>query len=215
MNNTSHDAFRGFVIRWVLFSAVGLGVGLTVGLGLAGPVEALVGMMLVTPIILALAGSVFGASQWLAFWKWHRAGAVWIAASAVAVGLGMTLGIVVVEMAGRAITGEQVRLFSIDALGRSLSLAVIGGFTGLAVGVAQRLALRPYGAAPGSWIVHCASAFGVGFPGGALAADLLLGGLQTAAGFAAFLGVAGLIVGIVTARAAKRIALSPAVQGAV
>ena len=207
MNETSHDAFRGFAIRWVLFSAMGLGVGLAVGLGLAGPIEALVGMMLVTPVILALAGSVFGASQWLAVWKWHRAGVVWIAASAVALGVGMTLGIVVVEIAGRAITGEQVRLFSIDAVGRLLSLVVIGGLTGLAVGVAQRLALRPYGTAPGSWIVRCAVAFGVGLPGGALAADLLLGGLQTAAGFATFLGVAGLIVGILTVGAAKRITL--------
>jgi hypothetical protein len=125
MNETSHAAFRGFVIRWVLSSAMGLWVGLAVGLGLAGPIEALVGMMLVTPVILALAGSVFGASQWLAVWKWHRAGVGWIAASAVALGVGMTLGIVVVEIAGRAITGEQVRLLSIDPVGRSLSLARI------------------------------------------------------------------------------------------
>jgi hypothetical protein len=134
-------------------------MGLATGLGLAGPVEALVGMMLVTPVILALAGSVFGASQWLAVWKWHRAGVGWIVASAVALAVGMTLGIVVVELAGRAITGEQVRLFSIDPVGRVLSLAVVGTLTGLAVGAAQRLALRPYRTAPGSWVVRCAAAF--------------------------------------------------------
>ena len=215
MNKTSHDRVSGFVIRWALLSAVGLGAGLAVGLGLTGLVEAVVGMMLVTPIVLALAGSVFGASQWLAVWKWHRAGGVWIAASAAALGVGMTLGIVVVEMAGRVITGEQVRLVSIDPLGRSLGLAIIGGVTGLAVGIAQRLALRPYGPAPGSWAVVCAAAFGVGLPGGALVADLLLGGLQTAAGFATFLGVAGLNVGVVTVGAAKRIALGLPVQPAV
>ena len=211
MNKTSQGALRGFVIRWLLFSTLGLGAGLATGLGLAGPVEALVGMMLVTPIILALAGSLFGASQWLAVWKWHRAGVGWIVASAVALGVGMTLGIVVVELAGRAITGEQVRLFSIGPVGRVLSLAVIGTLTGLTIGAAQQLALRPYRTAPRSWVVRCAAAFGVGLPGGGLAADLLLGGLQSAAGFATFLGVAGLIVGILTVRAAERIALELAV----
>lgn len=215
MNQSSQRPIRGFVIRWVLFSTVGLATGLATGLGLAGPIEALVGMMLVTPVILALAGSVFGASQWLAIWKWHRAGIVWVAASAVALGVGMTLGIVVVEVAGRAITGEQVRLFSVDPLGRILSLSVIGTLTGVAVGAAQRLALRPYGTALGSWIVRCAVAFGVGLPGGGLAADVLLGGLQSAAGFATFLGVTGLIVGILTVRAAEPIASGPPLQGAV
>jgi hypothetical protein len=99
--------------------------------------------------------------------------------------------------------------------GEKSGLAVIGGFTGLAVGVAQRLALRSYGTALGSWIVRCAVAFGVGLPGGALAADLLLGGLQTTAGFATFLGVAGLIVGILTVGSAKRIILGLPVQDAV
>lgn len=106
MNNSSQPPIRGFAIRWVLFSTMGLGMGLATGLGLSGPIEALVGMMLVTPVILALAGSLFGASQWLAIWRWHRAGIVWVATSAVALGVGMTLGIVVVETAGRAITGD-------------------------------------------------------------------------------------------------------------
>lgn len=92
-------------------------MGLIVGHGLAGHVEALVGMMLVTPIVLALAGSVFGASQWLAVWTWHRVGFVWIAASAVALGVGMTVGVVVVKSAGRATMGEQVRLVGLDPVG--------------------------------------------------------------------------------------------------
>ena len=214
MNKTSRRQMQGFVIRWVLFSALGLGTGLATGLGLARPVEALVGMVLVTPVILTFAGSVFGAAQWLAVWKWHRAGVVWVATSALALGIGMTLGIVVVETAGRAITGEQVRLFSVNPGGRVLSLAVIGTLTGLAVGTAQRLALRPYGTALGSWIVRCAVAFGVGLPGGGLAADVLLGGLQSAAGFATFLGVTGLIVGVLTVRAAEGIASGTPLQGA-
>lgn len=119
MKKTTQGLIRGFVIRWLVFSAAGMAIGLAVGLGLSDPVKAIVGMMLVTPVVLALAGSVFGASQWLAVWKLHRAGVVWIAASAVAFGVGMTLGIVLVEMAGRAVTGEQVRLFGLDPAGRA------------------------------------------------------------------------------------------------
>jgi len=199
----------GFGTRWVLFTAIGLGAGLATSLGLSRPIEALVGMMLVTPAILALAGSVFGASQWLAIWKWHRAGVLWVFSSAAALAVGMTLGIVVVETAGRAITGEQVRLVSVDPTGRVLSLAVIGTLTGLAVGAAQRLALHAYGVLARSWIARCAVAFGMGLPGGALAADVFLGGLRSPAGFATFLGVTGIIVGLSTARAAERIISSP------
>jgi hypothetical protein len=203
-----------FVIRWILFSAVGLGAGLAVGLGLSGPIEALVGMMLVTPVMLALAGSVFGASQWLGIWKWHRASVRWIAASAVAVALGMTLGIVAVEVVGRAITGEQVRLLTVSPAGRFVSLGGIGALTGLVVGAAQRFALRRHGFVPRSWMVRCAVAFGVGLPGGGVAADVLAGGLQSAAGFGTFLGVTGLIVGLLTVRTAARIVLKPPVQDA-
>lgn len=96
-----------------------------------------------------------------------------------------------------------------------MSLAVIGTLTGLAVGGAQRLALRPYGTALRSWIVHCGAAFGSGLSGGGLAADVLLGGLHSVAGFATLLGVAGLIVGLLTMRSAERLAVGLPVQGAV
>jgi len=205
----------GFAIRWVLCSTVGLGMGLALGLSLSRSIEAFVGMMLVTPVILALAGSVFGASQWLAVWKWQRAAIAWIAASAVALGAGMTLGIVIVETAGRAITGEQVRLFGIDPVGRIVGLAVIGSFTGLTVGAAQRLALRLYGAALGFWVARCTAAFGLGLPGAALVADVWLGGLQRPAGFVTFLGLAGLIVGLLTLRGAERVPAELAVRRAV
>ena len=59
-------AASGFGVRWTVLCGLGLAGGLAVGLGLAAPVEAVVGMMLVTPVILALAGSMFGAAQWLA-----------------------------------------------------------------------------------------------------------------------------------------------------
>lgn len=197
---------RGFLLRWVLLCGLGLGAGLAVGLGLAAPIEALFGMMLVTPVMLAIAGSMFGAVQWAAIWKSPRTGALWIAASALGLGLGMTLGIVLVEQLGRALTGEQIRLLALGPLGRLVGLALVGSVAGAGIGAAQRLALRAHAQVSGRWILWCALGFGVGLPMGSVAADLLLGGLQSPSGFVTFLGVSGLVVGALTVRGAAKIA---------
>lgn len=204
---TSGEFVRpAFRIRWILLSAFGLAAGILLGLSLADPVEAWVGMMLVTPITLALAGSVFGASQWLAIWRWHRAALWWVLGCAAALALGMTLGIVGVEFLGLALTGERPRLFTADPLERFLSLAAIGFVSGCAVGVAQRLALRALRIPAGRWVLGSVVAFGLGLPIGGLAADVLLGGVQSPAGLVLFLAVSGAVVGAVTARGAGRVA---------
>jgi hypothetical protein len=192
-------------VRWVLLSTFGLAGGLAVGLGLSEPVEAVVGMMLVTPVVLTIAGSVLGTSQSLALWRFGRSGVLWVAATAVGLGVGMTLGIVAAETIGRAISGQQVRLVSLSPLARVLGLGLVGSITGLAVGLAQRAAVRNDAIVKGPWVLTCTVGFGVGLPGGGLAADLLLGGLRSLVGFALFLGVAGLITGLVTAGGAERV----------
>jgi hypothetical protein len=192
-------------VRWVLLSTFGLAGGLAVGLGLSEPIEAVVGMMLVTPVVLTIAGSVLGTSQSLALWRFGRSGVLWVAATAVGLGVGMTLGIVAAETIGRSISGQQVRLVSLSPLARVWGLGLVGSITGLAVGLAQRAAVRNAASVNGPWVLTCTVGFGVGLPGGGLAADLLLGGLRSLAGFALFLGVAGLITGLVTAGGAGRV----------
>src|SRR5687768_15877395 len=88
-------------VRWVVFSGIGLTAGLGIGLGLSAPIEALVGMVIVTPVVLAIAGSLLGTSQSLAMWRFDRPRLFWIGATAIGFAAGMTLGIVFVEMAGR------------------------------------------------------------------------------------------------------------------
>lgn len=196
-------------VRWVLFSTFGLAGGLAVGLGLSEPIEAVVGMMLVTPVVLTIAGSVLGTSQSLALWRFGRSGVLWVAATAVGLGVGMTLGIVAVETIGRAISGQQVRLMILNPLARVFGLGLVGSITGLGVGLAQRAAVRNHAIGTGPWVLWCTVGFGVGLPGGGLAADILLGGLRSLAGFALFLGVAGLLTGLVTAAGAGRVAGAP------
>jgi len=197
-------AASGFVLRWTVLCGLGLAGGLAVGLGLAAPVEAVVGMMLVTPVTLALAGSMFGGAQWLALGRTPRF-ASWVGASGLGLGVGMTIGIVLVEMLGQTLTGEPMRLLALDMLGRLGGLTFVGVFAGLGLGAAQWLALRPAAPMARRWIVLCVAGFGAGLPAGSLAAELV-GGLDSPTGFAAFLGVAGLTLGVFTARSGAAIA---------
>jgi len=197
-------------IRWILLSTTGLTAGLALGLRLAMPIQALVGMMLVTPVALAVTGSVLGASQAFATRRQAREAVPWIIATALGVAAGMTLGIVGVEAAGRALTGGPVRLVALEPLGRFLGLTLVGCMTGLAVGLAQRVSLRQRSTADGvRWLAATVIGFGLGLPVGGLAADVFVGGLGSTAGFGLFVLAAGLIVASATARGAARIFASP------
>ena len=199
------DAASGFVLRWTVLCGLGLAGGLAVGLGLAAPVEAVVGMVLVTPVTLALAGSMFGGAQWLALGRSPRFSASWVGTSGLGFGVGMTVGIVLVETLGQALTGEPVRLATLGMLGRVGGLTFVGAFAGLGLGAAQWLALRAAAPVARWWVVWCVVGFGAGLPAGSLAAELV-GGLQSPVGFATFLGVAGLTLGVFTARSGAAIA---------
>ncbi|MEQ1903781.1 MAG: hypothetical protein ABL888_06330 [Pirellulaceae bacterium] len=203
-DNSINNVFTGWLARWTLFSCFGLAAGIALALSVADPVEKLVGMMLVTPVVLFVAGIVLGGSQWLAIWRLHRKGFAWIVATGIAVGIGMTLGIVVVEIVGRAITGTQMRLFGGSAITRTISLLVIGLFTGLSVGVSQWVVMRQQ-LRGSNWILLTTLAFTIGFPSGALAAGLVPGGLLNIMGFGLFVSITGFIVGVVTALPARRI----------
>ena len=198
-------AASGFALRWTVLCGLGLAGGLAVGLGLAAPVEAVVGMMLVTPVTLALAGSMFGGAQWLALGRSPRFSASWVGTSGLGLGVGMTVGIVLVETLGQALTGEPMRLAALDMLGRVGGLTFVGAFAGLGLGAAQWLALRAAAPVARRWVVWCVVGFGAGLPAGSLAAELV-GGLQSPVGFATFLGVAGLTLGVFTARSGAAIA---------
>jgi len=106
---------------------------------------------------------------------------------------------------GQALTGEPVRLAALGMLGRLGGLTFVGAFAGLGLGAAQWLALRAAAPVARRWVVWCVAGFGAGLPAGSLAAELV-GGLQSPVGFAAFLGVAGLTLGVFTARGGAAIA---------
>lgn len=196
-------------IRWVVLSAVGVAGGLAAGLALGAPIESIVGMMLVTPTVMAIAGSILGASQWLWLRRRLRRSGWWILASALGLGIGLTAGVVVVEFIGRALAGEPVRFVSLSPAWRAAGVAVIGTLAGFTLGGMQWFVLRREVSGAGHWVLFSSLGLGIGLAGGVIAADLLFGGVGTPLGFGVFLALGGLVVGAVTGRSVIRLQMQP------
>ena len=113
-------------LRWTLLSALGLALGLVAALVLGDPIDAVVGMILVTPVLTGVVGAFLGTSQWVVLRKRLANARWWIPASAAGLGLGLTGGIVLVEQVGRALTGGQVHVGALDSATRAGSLLVVG-----------------------------------------------------------------------------------------
>ena len=137
-------------------------------------------------------------------WRLNRRQVMWIAGTGAGLAVGMTIGVVAVEMIGRALSGQQVRLVELSPAARSLGLALVGSLTGLVVGMAQGMVLRDSRTAR-RWALLSTLGFAVGLPGGGLVADAAFGGLDSPQGFALFLVATGLITGAVTASGALRV----------
>ena len=187
-------------LRWTLLSALGLSLGIVVALVLGDPIGAVVGMILVTPVLTGLVGAVLGTSQWLVLRRRIASSRWWIPASAAGLGIGLTAGVVLVEQVGRALTGGQVSIGSLDSATRALSMAVVGLVSGICLGAAQRLVLRSRSDIGGHWLGMSTLGLGTALVVGSLAADFLFGGLASPVGFVGFVLVAGLVAGAITSR---------------
>ena len=193
-------------IRWSLLTMAGLAAGVLAALLLGEPLEAVVGMILITPALTCLVGAVLGAGQWLDLRRRVAAAWLWIPATCAGMGLGLALGVVLVEQVGNQITGGQIRFGELGVGTRALSLAVVGLVTGLCAGAAQWLGvLRRHGAPALRWIAVSSAALGIAFPLAGLIVDTLLGGVASPAGVIALVLLAGLLFGAGTARAIARV----------
>jgi hypothetical protein len=188
---------RRFWLAWITLTAVGWTVGLGAGLLLGAPIQLVVGMMLVTPAVTCLAGGVLGAGQWLALRRWRGTG-WWIPATAIGLGVGLTIGVTLVEQLGRWLSGGPVNVARLTTAGRVGSFAVIGLVTGTTLGAAQWLVLRHTAQRSGVWIVSTIVAITAGLVGPSLVADTLFGGVTLPSGFGAFVLLSGCTIGIIS-----------------
>ena len=191
--------------RWTLLSALGLSLGIVAALVLGDPIGAIVGMILVTPVLTGLIGAVLGTSQWVVLRRRIANARWWIPASAIGLGIGLAAGVVLVEQIGRVVTGGQVNVRSMDVSMRALSMAVVGLVSGVCLGAAQKLVLRSRSDIGRLWLGMSTLGLGAALVAGSLAADFLFGGLASPVGFIGFVLVAGLVAGAITSRPLVRL----------
>jgi hypothetical protein len=196
-----------FWITWAVLTACGWGAGLGAGLFLGAPIEAVVGMMFVTPVVTGLAGGVLGTGQWLALRHWPGT-RWWIPASAVGLAVGLTVGITLVEQVGRWVTGGPVNVARLTTFERAGSFAVIGVLTGLFLGAAQCMVLRRAAPRTGAWAAHVALALTAALVAASLVVDTAFGSVVAPVGFCAFAVLSGCIFGVISGLR-LRVILSP------
>ena len=200
---------RATVSRWTTLTAIGLLGGIGVALVLGGPIQFVVGMMLVTPIVTGVVGAVLGGAQWLHLRHIMVKAGWWIVATILGMALGLSGGVVVVEQVGRLLIGHRPDVVHLTILQRAVSFAVLGAITGAIVSGFQWLVLRAQLPVVKGWVVTTTTALLVAFVVSSLFVDLAIGGFQSARGVVAFIGVAGLIFGGITSQPLRRAATVP------
>ena len=193
------------VSRWTTLTALGLVCGIGAGLALGGPIQFVVGMMLVAPIVTGIVGAVLGGAQWLHLRTVMVRASWWIAATVIGMALGLSGGVVVVEQVGRLLLGHRPDVIHLTVLQRAASFAVLGAITGAIVSGFQWLVLRAQLPAVKGWVATTTGALLVAFVASSLLVDLAVGGFQSARGVAVFIGVAGLIFGRITSQPLVRV----------
>ena len=182
--------------RGAVISGFGLLAGLLLGPPAGYAADVLLGMMLVLPAAGIVVGACFGFSQGVVLRgngvnRWR-----WIGATAVGMCVGVTLGTMVVELLGFR---ESVGAREVFALG------VVGGVTGLIVGIMQWSVLHKTVGRARWWALAMAATCALGFLGGGLSANILLGDMKGLAGFTAFALVCGPLAGTISGAALNRL----------
>ena len=161
-------------LQWIGLTMLGLIAGLALALPLGIPIFAVLGAMAGTPIVLGIVGATLGTAQCPVIRRHFSSSWWWIAASAVGMAVGLTAGVVLVEQAGRALTGGQLNFRMLGTFGRACSFGVIGLLGGGALGLSQWLVLRRHAHNCRAWIRVNAGSLGAGLACGSLLADALM-----------------------------------------
>ncbi|HEX9940759.1 MAG TPA: hypothetical protein VGG03_01985 [Thermoanaerobaculia bacterium] len=189
-------------LRWAALTAFGLSAGIGMALVLEDPVEALVGMVLLTPVLTIVVGASLGAFQWLEFRHRVETPGRWILATALGLGIGLAVGIVAIEIVGQALLGHPVRLLQQAPLARAVTMLIVGFVSGGLLGLAQLLIFRKTRRLPRMWPLLSACGLSLGFAVGSLLAQVFAGGITSPAGVLVLVVTAGAVLGASTARPA-------------
>ncbi len=188
-------------LQWIALTVLGLVAGLALALPLGVPIFAVLGAMAGTPIVLGIVGLSLGTAQSPIVRRHLSSPWWWIVGSGLGMGVGLTMGVVLVEQIGRAIFGTAVNFRMLGALGRAVSFGTIGLIGGAGLGLAQWLVLRRQAASCYRWIHINGISLGAGLAAGSLFADTLVPRPGSLASTAVLLVIGSLVAGVCTAKA--------------
>lgn len=198
-------------VKWILASTLGLLVGIPAGVAIGAPLELIVGMMIITPLMLGLIGLFVGASQSFALDRRLTGKAKWVGLTVLGFAVGFTIALVLVEQAGIWITGSPLRMSSAGPVDLALAFVALGLIGGGVVGASQSWAMRDVHGAGLRWTASSALGLTAGFLAG-LAGALLFGGMSNPVGGIVFLAVSALVYSAWTGRALLRISQAAPAQ---
>jgi len=200
MNPTQRERFQ-----WTALTMVGLVAGIALALPLGVPIFAVLGAMAGTPVVLSIVGLGLGTAQWPIIRRHMSSSGWWIVASVLGMAVGLTVGVVLVEQTGRALTGGPLNFRMLGATARAASFGTIGIFAGASLGLCQWLVLRRRTPCCRSWIAVNAWSLGVGLASGSLLADAVVRRPGSLASVGILLVMGSAFAGSCTARALARI----------
>jgi hypothetical protein len=204
MNRSEHGIN---VIVWTLLTTVGLSGGLIAGLLVGMPLGKIANAMVVTAAVTCCVGAVLGACQAFGLRRLFDMPARWIAASTIGAGVGLALGVVLVEQTGILLTGVRPNIRRVGLIFRAIDLAVVGAVTGLCLGAAQAFVTKMR-----RWAVASSVSMAVAFAGSSLLVELVRLRFASIVGVITFVIVAGVLFGALTGRyldGSKAAALPP------
>jgi hypothetical protein len=195
-------------LKWTVLSSIGLTAGVASGLVIGKPLQAVVGMMLVTPILTGLVGTMLGTAQWFPLQNRETVRPLrWIAGTSGGLCVGLAGGVVLLEQAGRLLTGARIHLLQLHPAGQALSLGILGLVSGACLGLAQSLAVRRTARHIRQWTLTSAVALSVGFSLASLLVNgVVSGGIASLAGALTFLLAAGILYGGISSLHFRRVA---------
>ena len=187
-------------LYWTVLTTVGLGGGLVAGLIVGMPIGELVNAMIATAAVTCLVGGVLGCAQAFGLRTMLQRPFWWILGTIVGLGLGLALGVVIVEQLGILITGIRPNVARLDPISRAVSFIALGAVAGCLLGVAQWLVLRSQAPRIRGWVVTSTTGLALSFCASSVLLDLARVPIGSAFGAIAFVVTSSLLFGAITSQ---------------
>jgi len=186
--------------KWTLLTTIGLAGGIVAALLVGKPLDQLVGAMVVTAILTCLVGAVLGGMQAVYLRQLLARPIWWVVATVAGVGIGLAVGVVLIEQVGTLIAGHRPHVVQLTPALRAPSFAVLCLVSGTILGFSQWLVLRRQSPRVRRWIPTTAFALALAFSASSLLVDAFAGGIASPVGVITFVLASGLAFGALTSR---------------